>query len=227
MENTMEKTNDRPLLRARPEALSRLSNTEELEAVLRESDKHFVLIFTHSRTCPLSESALHHLIRYLEISKGPISYLITVQTDPKTCEGVTQLLGVRHETPQAILVVGRRAVWHASHHDITVDAFATAARVWVGNSNEQRRSISPETEDSSIHRTMKSAEDICRGWVTRSNDDPNRKEEPDEDDDDEAPETPLDEPAPTPVQDPPAEPDPHPYTVQPSQRRVYDLSMSG
>lgn len=32
-------------------------------------------------------------------------------------------------------------------------------------------------------------------------------------DDDDAPETPLDEPAPMPVQDPPNEPDKHPYTV--------------
>jgi hypothetical protein len=42
---------------------------------------------------------------------------------------------------------------------------------------------------------------------------PPRDEEPD-DDDEEAPETPLDEPAPTPVQDPPAEPDKRPYTVR-------------
>jgi hypothetical protein len=38
----------------------------------------------------------------------------------------------------------------------------------------------------------------------------------DDDDDDEAPETPLDEPSPIPVQDPPAEPDQHPYTVRPN-----------
>jgi hypothetical protein len=42
---------------------------------------------------------------------------------------------------------------------------------------------------------------------------PRREEDPD-DDDDEAPETPLDEPTPPPVQDPPNEPDKRPYTVQ-------------
>jgi hypothetical protein len=42
-----------------------------------------------------------------------------------------------------------------------------------------------------------------------------REEEPDDDDDDddETPETPLDEPAPMPIQDPPDEPDKGPYTV--------------
>jgi hypothetical protein len=35
----------------------------------------------------------------------------------------------------------------------------------------------------------------------------------DDHDEDEAPETPLDEPAPLPVQDPPSQPDPSPYVV--------------
>jgi hypothetical protein len=42
---------------------------------------------------------------------------------------------------------------------------------------------------------------------------PDDDESDEDDDDDEAPETPLDEPRPIPVQDPPAEPDQHPYTV--------------
>ena len=55
--------------------------------------------------------------------------------------------------------------------------------------------------------------DETRARWTRSKDEPGREDEPD-DDDDEAPETPLDEPEPMPIQDPPAEPDPHPLTVQ-------------
>jgi hypothetical protein len=40
-----------------------------------------------------------------------------------------------------------------------------------------------------------------------------------QDDEDEAPETPLDEPSPLPVQDPPTEPDPRPYVVLPLGQR--------
>ena len=58
------------------------------------------------------------------------------------------------------------------------------------------------------------ADETCRAQWARSKDDPGRQDEPD-DEDDEAPETPLDEPAPMPIQDPPAEPDPHPLTVRP------------
>ena len=68
----------------------------------------------------------------------------------------------------------------------------------------------PHPEDS-----VNGADETCRAQRARSKDDPGRQDEPDDDDDDEAPETPLDEPAPMPIQDPPAEPDPHPFTVQP------------
>ena len=57
---------------------------------------------------------------------------------------------------------------------------------------------------------------IGRDPRSRSRDDDWRPPRPEEDpdkDDDEAPETPLDEPAPMPIQDPPAEPDTRPYTV--------------
>jgi hypothetical protein len=50
--------------------------------------------------------------------------------------------------------------------------------------------------------------------VTSDDDRPtHREEEPDDEDDEDTPETPLDEPAPTPIQDPPAEADKGPYIV--------------
>jgi hypothetical protein len=74
----------------------------------------------------------------------------------------------------------------------------------------------PEPDDSAIAETTTRPADGVDGDSRLTRDDgrpPGREEEPDDDDDDEAPETPLDEPAPTPVQDPPDEPDKAPYTV--------------
>jgi hypothetical protein len=61
---------------------------------------------------------------------------------------------------------------------------------------------------------MRRRADIVDGPYGSTEDDggPSRREEEPDDDDDEAPETPLDEPAPTPIQDPPDEPDKGPYT---------------
>jgi hypothetical protein len=115
--------------------------------------------------------------------------MITAQTDPETCDAVTRILGLRHHTPQVILFDAGSAVWHCAHPQVTAEALATAATIDDGSG--------------------------LKGEDPRP---PRREEEPEDDDDDEAPETPLDEPAPTPVQDPPDEPGKGPYTVhaQPS-----------
>jgi bacillithiol system protein YtxJ len=39
---------------------------------------------------------------------------------------VSARLGVRHETPQALLIRDRRVVWSASHFRVTADAVAKA-----------------------------------------------------------------------------------------------------
>jgi bacillithiol system protein YtxJ len=170
--------------RVKTAGLRELYSARDLETALRASHKHPVLLFKHSRACPVSHEALDQLLWHLQFRNAPLSsYLITVQTHPETCEAVTRILGVRHETPQESLVAAGRAVWHCAHYKTTAEVLAAAAKIDEGSGmkGEDRRP-------------------------------PRREEEPD-DDDDEAPETPLDEPAPTPVQDPPDEPDKGPYTV--------------
>jgi hypothetical protein len=70
-------------------------------------------------------------------------------------------------------------------------------------------------DDSPSEETRTGPEDRVGGDPhARSRDDrPLRRDDEPDEDDDEAPETPLDEPAPMPVQDPPDEPDQYPYTV--------------
>lgn len=45
--------------------------------------------------------------------------MITVQSHCSVCDSVAQRLGIRHETPQAILLRHGRPVWSASHFRIT------------------------------------------------------------------------------------------------------------
>jgi bacillithiol system protein YtxJ len=44
---------------------------------------------------------------------------------------VAERLGVRHESPQALLIKDGRAVWHASHWSITSEALVNALRSYV------------------------------------------------------------------------------------------------
>jgi bacillithiol system protein YtxJ len=102
--------------------LKPVSDLSELDAVIAESRERPVLLFKHSRHCGVSCEALDELHAHLERSDMRASYrLITVQTHRPISDAAAQVLGIRHETPQAILLRGGKAVWNASHFRITAN----------------------------------------------------------------------------------------------------------
>lgn len=104
-----------------------LSDLEMLEAAIAESLERPVLLFKHSRTCGISYEALDELHLHLERSGANATYkMITVQSHRRVSDEVAERLGVRHETPQAILLRGGRPVWKASHFRITADELSRA-----------------------------------------------------------------------------------------------------
>jgi bacillithiol system protein YtxJ len=102
--------------------LQPLSHIDELEAAIAESSERPVLLFKHSRTCGISCEALDELRAHVEAAQVAATYkLITVQSHRHLANETATRLGVRHETPQAILLRNGRPVWSASHYRITKD----------------------------------------------------------------------------------------------------------
>ena len=101
--------------------LTQLSDLDMLEAAIAESRVRPVLLFKHSRTCGISCEALDELHAHLEDGgAGNAAYkMVVVQNHRRVSDTVSQRLGVRHETPQAILIKAGQAVWNASHFRIT------------------------------------------------------------------------------------------------------------
>ena len=56
-------------------------------------------------------------------------YLVDVITQRPLSRAIAAHLGIRHESPQAILFREGRVTWHASHDDVTVAALAAASGV--------------------------------------------------------------------------------------------------
>ena len=103
-----------------PMPFKHLSDIDELEAAIAESLQRPVLLFKHSRTCGVSCEALDELRAHVEEGARAAAYnVITVQSHRWLSDEAAARLGVRHETPQAILLRGGRAVWNASHFRIT------------------------------------------------------------------------------------------------------------
>lgn len=115
-----------------PEELKPLHHLDDVERVLADSHHDPVLLFKHSRTCGISAEALDELRDHLEqhqAAPGRIRYaMVTVQTHRDVSNAIAARLGVRHETPQAILVHGGRAIWTASHFRVNAVEIANAVR---------------------------------------------------------------------------------------------------
>jgi hypothetical protein len=128
-------------------ALKPLSGMDELDRALAASDERPLLLFKHSFTCGISAEALDELVAHLNAVASlrrrdePVlpgrsasadrrvdaSYaMVTVQTHREVSNAVARKLGVRHETPQALLIRDGRVVWSASHFRVTAQAVAIA-----------------------------------------------------------------------------------------------------
>ena len=102
--------------------LLHVSDLSDLEAAIAESRERPVLLFKHSRTCGISHEALGELHAHVARNRADAVYrLITMQSHQRISDEAASRLGVRHETPQAILIRDGRPVWNASHFSITAD----------------------------------------------------------------------------------------------------------
>ena len=102
---------------------SPVSDAAALEELFARSHNEPVLLFKHSDACPISARAY----RQMEEVKTPIS-IVVVQQSRDVSQQVAERTGVRHETPQALVLRNGRVVWNASHFDITSDVVEQAVR---------------------------------------------------------------------------------------------------
>ena len=97
----------------------KLDSTEKLEQLFKESHEKPVILFKHSTTCPISSGV------YQEISRvsGEIN-LVIVQTARPISTAIAEKTGIRHESPQAIVLRNGKPIYHASHFDVTAEDVA-------------------------------------------------------------------------------------------------------
>ncbi len=93
-----------------------IHDVEELDTLIEKSNEQAVVLFKHSTTCPISSGV------YQEISKADADInLIVVQHSRPVSTAIAERTGIRHESPQAIVLKDERVVYHASHYDVTAD----------------------------------------------------------------------------------------------------------
>lgn len=102
-------------------AFTQITSTEQLQDLLETSASRPVLLFKHSTRCPISARAYSEVSSYLsgQPNENAIYGLIHVIEDRPVSLEAAELLSVKHESPQAILIKDGKAVWNTSHSGIT------------------------------------------------------------------------------------------------------------
>lgn len=105
-----------------------LGGLDDLDLLIAESMTRPVLLLKHSYSCGTSAQALDELIEHLD-HRGAEHVrfaLVTVQSHRQVSNDAARRLGIRHETPQALLIRDGKVLWHASHFRVTASSIASA-----------------------------------------------------------------------------------------------------
>lgn len=99
-----------------------IDSINDFDAVLKQSDSETVAVFKHSSTCDLSATAKDEMANV----KLPVFELV-VQTARPLSNHIEAHFGIRHESPQVILISRGKPIYDASHRAVTADSIHTAA----------------------------------------------------------------------------------------------------
>lgn len=108
-----------------------LTSVEQLDQILQESMQHPVLIYKHSNTCSISHMAQSRLERQWQAEVVPTlkPYFLDLLRHRDVSKAVAERLGVRHESPQVLLVQDGKCVYDESHMGIRFDALPESVRL--------------------------------------------------------------------------------------------------
>ncbi|MCS7017619.1 MAG: bacillithiol system redox-active protein YtxJ [Cytophagales bacterium] len=101
-----------------------LSSLAELDNIVQLSYQQPVLIFKHSTRCSISATALHRLERHWDAANSHnnmVPYLLDLIAYREVSNHIAERFGVRHESPQVLLIQQGKCIYHASHWAIFLD----------------------------------------------------------------------------------------------------------
>jgi bacillithiol system protein YtxJ len=106
-----------------------MSSLADLEAALEAAKTGTTLLFKHSSTCDISAAAWEELLDFLRENTAPVhAYFCVVQDARPVSNEIESRFGIRHESPQAIVLKEGQPVWNASHRRITTQVLHETVR---------------------------------------------------------------------------------------------------
>lgn len=100
-----------------------LEENEDFEALLRAP---LAIVFKHSTQCSVSSRAHREVEKFLEGQPGRRIHKVRVIESRSVSDYIEKATGVRHESPQVLVLRNGEVVWHDSHFGVTAEALVTA-----------------------------------------------------------------------------------------------------
>ncbi|MFN0048364.1 MAG: bacillithiol system redox-active protein YtxJ [Cytophagales bacterium] len=101
-----------------------LTDELQLEELKKKSEIQPVLIFKHSTTCSISIAAKARLERNWkkEQAENVSTFYLDLLSHRNISNKIATEFGVKHESPQVLLLKNGKVVFHTSHLNINFDA---------------------------------------------------------------------------------------------------------
>jgi len=101
--------------------IQQLKSVEQWDKALVATSEKPLLVFKHSTSCSVSAGAHDELMNYLkDTSSEAVDFAIVhVIEERPVSNAIAEQLGIKHASPQAILVQDGQPVWNTSHWNIT------------------------------------------------------------------------------------------------------------
>lgn len=93
-----------------------VDSLEGLERLVAQSHERPVILFKHSLTCGISNG----VYRIVSQVRADVN-VVVIQTHRDLSNAIATMTGIRHESPQAIVLRDGKPVYHASHYDIEAE----------------------------------------------------------------------------------------------------------
>lgn len=99
-----------------------LTRLEQLDEIQKESESKTVAIFKHSTRCGISRMVLRKFEQEYTPKKLKETklYFLDLLSNREISNEIAEIFGVRHESPQLLIIRDGKVIRHESHQDIDV-----------------------------------------------------------------------------------------------------------
>jgi bacillithiol system protein YtxJ len=103
-----------------------MKSLTDLDEAVQHSYDRPIVIFKHSATCGTSAFAFEEMEELIALEPAAEVFVVSIPFGRPVSNEIARRFGVRHESPQVLVLRDGGIAWHASHFRVTREGIASA-----------------------------------------------------------------------------------------------------